>query len=102
MKSDRTGRPGDRRVAKREDLGVEVSRDLTGSGRILRGRTTGAHTITFKSTGHRTGGRDPVFVKREERPATGVAGGEELQEREVPVPESAGKQSLFRRLKFWR
>ena len=43
------GRPRDVRVGSHRDIGVRVDRDLTGSGRLARGSTTGYSTLRFSS-----------------------------------------------------
>ncbi len=91
----------DPRISEHDDLGVQVSRDLTGSGRILRGTKTGGHTLKFRSTGHRTGGRDPHFVARD----GGAPPEPDSDERTVERREAGTRdeqESLLDRLKFWK
>lgn len=44
-------RPDDLRTSRRRDLGVTITRDLGGDGRLVRGSRTGYSTLRFSSGG---------------------------------------------------
>ncbi len=83
----------DLRRSAHEDLGVEVERDLSGSGHLARGDKSRMSSLRFRAKGVARTERDPVFERPLEQPTPDPAPADRAQQTEESAPAARSQEA---------